>query len=56
MDGLDVIRMGSFHQTPFGWHSWFFKSKDGLNNLGIEFCHENIECYELQQIMWQNDI
>jgi hypothetical protein len=56
MDGLDVIMMCSFHQAPFGWHSWFFKSKDGLNNLGTKFCHENIKCYELQQIMWQNYI
>jgi hypothetical protein len=50
MDGLDVIMMGSFHQAPFGWHSWFFQSKEGLNNLGTKFFHENIKCYEYNKL------
>jgi hypothetical protein len=29
---------------------------NGLNILGTIFLHENIKCYELKQVMQQNDL
>jgi len=34
-----------------------FKQKlDGFNILGTNCRHQHVKCYELHQVMWQNDI
>ncbi len=55
MGCLDVIMMKDFfYQVLIAWNSWIFKSQiNGLNSLGINFCHENIKFYELKQVIGQ---
>jgi hypothetical protein len=57
MGGLDVIMIGYFYQATLVQDSWILKSRiNGLNVLGTHFWQENIKCYELKQVMHQNDL
>jgi hypothetical protein len=56
MGGLDVIMSSDFYQDPSIQDSWIFKPRlDGLNILETFFWYEHVKCYELKQIMQQND-
>ncbi len=57
MDDFDVIMVGGFYQVPPIWYSWIFKQKtNGFDIFETNFGHENVKCYELKQVMWQNDL
>ncbi len=58
MGGLDIIMTCDFYQTPpIIWDSWIFKFKiDGFNVLTTIFLCKNVKCYELKQVMRQNDL
>jgi hypothetical protein len=57
MGGLDITMIGDLYQVSSIQESWIFKSKtSSLNILGTNLWHENIKCYELKQVMRQNDI
>jgi hypothetical protein len=57
MGDLDVIMTSGFYQTPSIKDSWIFKPKlYGFNILGLNCWHQHVKCYELHQVMWQNDI
>jgi hypothetical protein len=57
MDGFDVIMTSDFYQTFLVQDSRIFSSKNiGFNILATIFLHENVKCYELHKIMWQNDV
>ncbi len=57
MGGLDITMIGDLYQVSSIQDSWIFKSKtSSLNILGTNLWHENIKCYELKQVMRQNDI
>ncbi len=57
MGGLDLIMTRDFYQAPLVRDFWIFKRKlNGFNILGINCWHWCVQCYELHQVMWQNDI
>jgi hypothetical protein len=57
MGGLDITMIGDLYQASPVQDSWICKSKNNsLNILGTNLWHENIKCYELKQVMRQNDI
>jgi hypothetical protein len=57
MGGLDVIMIGYFYQATLVQDPWILKSRiNGLNVLGTHLWQENIKCYELKQVMHQNDL
>jgi len=68
MGGLDIImtsdfyeypkaRKKTYYQAPLVKDSWIFKPKlDGFNILGTNCWHRHVKCYELHQVMWQNNI
>jgi hypothetical protein len=56
MGGLDVIMSCDFYKAPLVWDSWIFRPKsNGLKILRTKFWNEHVKCYELKQIMGQND-
>lgn len=57
MGSLDIILTIDFYQTFPIKYSWIFKPKlDGFNFLSTNCWHQHAKCYELHQVMWQNDI
>jgi hypothetical protein len=57
MGGLDVIMTCDFYQAPLVRDSWIFKPKlHGFNILGINCWHYHVKCYELHQVVRQNNI
>jgi hypothetical protein len=57
MGGFDVKMTCDFYQIPSVQNSYIFKSKfNGFNILGTHLWQENIKCYELKQIICQNDL
>jgi hypothetical protein len=54
---LDIIMTSDLYQTLPIKYSWIFKPKlDGFNILGTNCWHQHVKCYELHQVMQQNDI
>ncbi len=55
-NGLDVIMLGDFYQTPLVKDCWVFSCfNDIVNALAPKFWEKNIKCYELTLVMWQTD-
>jgi hypothetical protein len=52
MGGFDVIFISPSSLRLMD----FFIKKIGFNVLTTNFWHENLKCYELDQIMRQNDV
>jgi hypothetical protein len=49
--------IGDFYQTSSIQNLWIFKLKtNALNILGTNFWQGNMKCYELKQVMHQNDL
>jgi hypothetical protein len=56
MSGLDVIMTTDFYQFhQFKIHGFSKLKTNRFNILGTKFLHENVKCYELKQVMQQND-
>jgi hypothetical protein len=57
MGSLDIILTIDFCHTFPIKYSWIFKPKlDGFNFLSTNCWHQHAKCYELHQVMWQNNI
>jgi hypothetical protein len=57
MGGLDVIMTSDFYQAPPFRNSWIFKPiTNTFNIIVLNFWLEYVQCYELQEVMWQDDI
>jgi len=55
-NGLDVIMLSDFYQTPLVKDCWVFSSlNDIVNALAPKFWEKKIKCYELTLIMRQTD-
>ncbi len=55
-NGLDVIMLGEFYQTPLIKDCWVFSSlNDTINALTPNFWKNNVICYELILIMQQTN-
>ena len=57
MGGLDVIVIGDLYQAPLVRDAWIFIFQSFcLNELAPNFWKEWAKCYELVQVMWQEDL
>jgi len=56
INGLNVVMLGDFYQTPFIKNCYILKSfNDNINALASNLWKNNVKCYELTIIMWQID-
>ncbi len=56
MGGLDVIMIDDFYQPPHVPDSWIFKPIiNTFNSIVINYWSKYVPCYELKQIIWQDD-
>ncbi len=57
MGGLDVIMTSDFYQAHHVRNSWIFKPiTNTFNTIALNYWLEYVQCYELQEMMWQDDI
>jgi hypothetical protein len=55
MGGLDVIMISDFYQTPHVQDLWIFKQISNTSNtIASNYWSEYVQCYELQEVMWQD--
>jgi hypothetical protein len=51
-NGVDVIMIGDFYQTPLVKDSWIFQNiKDNVNTLTLNFWQTYVQCYQLNKII-----
>jgi hypothetical protein len=51
-DGVDVIMISDFYQSPHVKDSWIFQNiKNNVNALALNFWQTYVQCYELNKIM-----
>lgn len=57
MGGLYIIMTSDFYLALLIQDSWISKLKiDGFDFFSYKFWYEHVTCYELNQVMQQNDI
>ncbi len=57
MGELGVIMTSDFYQSPLIRDSWIFKPITNIfNTIVLNHQLEYVQGYELQEVMWQNDI
>jgi len=57
MGGLYIIMTSDFYLALLIQDSWISKLKiDGFDLFSYKFWYEHVTCYELNQVMQQNDI
>jgi hypothetical protein len=57
MGGLNVMMTNDFYQTLLVWDSWIFKPiANTFNNITLNYWLKYVQCYELQEVMRQDDI
>jgi hypothetical protein len=55
-ENLNVIIIGDFYQVQLSHDARVFKTNmNNIDNLTPNIWMENIKCYELNQVMHQND-
>jgi hypothetical protein len=57
MGGLNVIMIGDFYQAPLVQNSWIFKPITNIfNTIALNYWLKYVQCYELQEVMRQDDV